>query len=326
MPLVFWKGASEDQELQLSEAHEYKSLSQDEASSTESKSGGSMISHSKVPKYVIVGNTLLFIVSACLLGSAFYVARSHSAPDCETELSRHTSFFSPALDTVMPQWGPQLHAQHPLESNESIWRQSPSDAVDQAWGRITDVAMLEITRDQVLKLGKDPTSSVRTPPEWIDGEQNEDRYLAIVDGMHLLHCLNSMRKSLYHNYHHYFPDGYPSSYGAHLSHCQETLALWLMCQPSIEFVSFGWYEKREPPFPDFDITRKCVNFEQLLDWQNEHRIEGLTKPMFDALRPPDDLKRRVAPVMYDEILGHTWDEVLDSAERLTFHDGCKEQN
>ncbi|KAI0415494.1 hypothetical protein F5X98DRAFT_365166 [Xylaria grammica] len=232
-------------------------------------------------------------------------------------LTENAIFEAPALESMAPQWAPQLSAQHPLEFNESIWRQSPSDAVDRAWGRITDVAMLEITREQLLKLGKDPETSVHTPPSWIgnSSKYDDDRYIAIIDGMHLLHCLNSMRKSLYHNYQHYFPDGYPSSYGAHLSHCQETLTHWLMCQPSMEFVSFGWYQKREPPFPDFDIMRKCVDFEQILDWQNEHRLEGLTKPMFDALRPPDGMPRRTAPVMYDEILGHTWDEILDSAER-----------
>ncbi|KAI1170222.1 hypothetical protein F4777DRAFT_595353 [Nemania sp. FL0916] len=284
------------------------------------------MAYSRAAVCLIIGNVLLFAASVCLFSLSFLAARPSSGQECEIELSRHTSYFSPALDSMTPHWGPRTTAQHPLEANESIWRQNPSDAVDIAWGRITDVAMLEITRDQLLKLGKDPGSAVNTPPEWIDdsgssSQPNEDRYIAIIDGMHLLHCLNSMRKSLYHNYQHYFPNGYPPSYGAHLSHCQEKLAQWLMCQPSMEFVSFGWYEKREPPFPDFDVTRKCVDFEQILDWQNEHRIEGLTKPMFDALRPPNGTRRRVAPVMYDEILGRTWDGLLDEAEwRMRFRD------
>lgn len=219
---------------------------------------------------------------------------------------------------MMPQWGPRLSAQHTLESNESIWRQSPSDTVDMAWGRVTDVGMLEITRDELVKLGKTTASAVSTPPTWLGVSENiqddGDSYIAIIDGVHLLHCLNSMRKSLYHNYHHYFPNGYPPSFGAHLSHCQETLAHWLMCQPSLEFVTFGWYERRDAPFPDFDITRKCVDFEQILDWQEEHRIRGLTKPMFDALRAPKGTQRRKTPVMYDEILDHTWDDILEPGE------------
>ncbi|KAI0416090.1 hypothetical protein F5X98DRAFT_388366 [Xylaria grammica] len=276
------------------------------------------VAPSKAPKYLLVANVLLLTVSACLFSASFYILKFNPGRDCEAELSRHTSFFSPALDSMMPQWTPQLSSEKPLESNESVWRQSPSDAVDLAWERVTDVGMLEITREQLLKLGKDPSSSVHAAPEWSGrdegSEDGDERYLAIIDGVHLMHCLNSMRKSLYHNYHYYFPNGYPPSYGAHLSHCQEMIADWLMCQPSIEFVSFGWYERRDPPFPDFDITHKCVDYEQILEWQNQHRIKGLTKLMFDALRPEDGVTRRTSTVMYDEILDHRWDEILEAAE------------
>ncbi|KAJ3577338.1 hypothetical protein NPX13_g3229 [Xylaria arbuscula] len=216
----------------------------------------------------------------------------------------------PALDNFMPQWGPQLNKQLPLDANGSIMRQNPSEEVNQYWSHVTDVGMLEISREQTSKTWK-KTRTTRF--------DDDERYIAIIDGVHLLHCFNAMRKSLFHNYPIYFPDGYPESYGAHLSHCQETLAHWLMCQPSLEFITFGWYEKREPPFPDFDVMRKCVDFGQILDWQDEHRIKNLTKPMFDALRPDPSLPRREAPIMYDEILGHTWDGFFDMTEELAKH-------
>ncbi|KAI0162296.1 hypothetical protein GGR57DRAFT_517635 [Xylariaceae sp. FL1272] len=320
MPLPNWtKASKKEHEKGVDEDAQYQSLLQDELELNPGKADCAVNSPSRTPMYLILGSTLLLIISTVLFSLSFYIVAFSAEKNCEDELSRHTAYYSPALESMMPHWGPRLWAQHVLESNESIWRQPPSDNVDAAWNRVTDVAMLQITREQLLRLGKDPRNAVHTPLEWVNVNEDE-RYLAIIDGMHLLHCLNSMRKSLYHNYHHYFPDGYPSSFGAHLSHCQETLAHWLMCQPSIEFISFGWYQRREPPFPDFDITRKCVDFERILDWQNENRIEGLTKPMFDALRPPEEGVRRTAPVMYDEILDHAWDEILDSAEERMWSD------
>ncbi|KAI8955034.1 hypothetical protein F4801DRAFT_603558 [Xylaria longipes] len=319
MPLTDWKKTGEA-EIPGPEAQpKYKKLPQDEVTSNQNDADRTVLSQPKWAKLLILGNALLFILSASLLSVGSYLVVSSSGRNCEAEISRHTSIYSPALDSMTPRWAPQLTVQHILESNESIWRQSPSDEVDLEWERVTDVAILEITRDQLIKLGKDPVSAVRTPPEWISSgesrEGDDERYPAIIDGMHLLHCFNSMRKSLYHNYKFYYPNGHPPSYGAHLSHCQEMLARWLMCQPSMEFVSFGWYERRDAPFPDFDITHKCVDFEQILDWQKKQRIQGLTKPMFDAHRADDGVPKRTSPVMNDEILDHTWDEVLESAER-----------
>ncbi|KAI1365977.1 hypothetical protein F5Y08DRAFT_302722 [Xylaria arbuscula] len=321
MPLTVWKKTSKDGDLPENEEHPlYQKLMQDEGpEGDDSKSHETlMAAQSKVPKYIFFASALLLILSGGFFASACYILKMSSGKTFDTQLSGHTSYFSPLLDTMMPQWGLRDSPGHPLSSNESIWRQSPSDAVDDAWDHVTDVGMLEITRAQLLRLGKDPVSSVHTRTDYSSStsanDDNEDGYFAIIDGVHLLHCLNSMRKSLYHNYHHYFPNGYPRAYGAHLSHCQEMLAQWLMCQPSIEFVSFGWYEKRDAPFPDFDITRKCIDYDQILDWQDEHRIKGLTKAIFDEMRPAEAVPRRTSTIMYDEILQHTWDEILDSAE------------
>ncbi|KAI0965754.1 hypothetical protein F4678DRAFT_451607 [Xylaria arbuscula] len=327
MPSITWKRASKDENTLVTEdIPRYEKLPQAEVESNrEDADKEPSTSRPKVPKYIIIGNVLLLLISAGLFSlSLFFFKSSHRQVEtCEREISRHTSFYSPALDTFTPEWGPQLNKQLPLDANGSITRQNPSEEVNRYWSHATDVGMLEISREQLLRLGKSPDNTVRTPASWLDGTEDsfddDERYIAIIDGVHLLHCFNAMRKSLFHNYPIYFPDGYPDSYGAHLSHCQETLAHWLMCQPSLEFITFGWYEKREPPFPDFDVMRKCVDFSQILDWQDKHRIKNLTKPMFDALRPDPSMPRREAPIMYDEILGHTWDGFFDMTEELAKH-------
>ncbi|KAI0191016.1 hypothetical protein EV127DRAFT_493887 [Xylaria flabelliformis] len=321
MPLANWK-TGEDECLEAPEAQlKYNKLPQDEVESNQDDAGRAVLSQLKWARLLFLGSALLFVLSAGLSSVSFYIilSHSHSGRDCEAEISRHTSFFSPALDNMTPQWSPRLTTQHLLESNESIYRQIPSHDVDIEWNRISDTAVVEITRDQLIRLGKDPATAVKTPPELLSSnkswQDDDERYLAVIDGMHMLHCLDSMRRSLYHNYHFYYPEGHPPYYGVHLSHCQEMLARWLMCQPSMEFITFGWFEGRDPPFPDFDITHKCVDFEQILDWQDKQRLRGLTNPVFDAYRPPDGVLRRTTPVIYDEYLNHTWDEILGSTER-----------
>ncbi|KAI0203471.1 hypothetical protein F4808DRAFT_457746 [Astrocystis sublimbata] len=321
MPLVSWGKGGKDKApaVAFGQRPVYEKLPQGEATLSQDSATMAIHPRSMSVQLLVLVVMLQLALAISLLSTGFYVGVKHSQCNQDIEISRQTAFFSPALQDLTPHWSPRLTTQHLLLSNESIWRQPPSDVVDLEWERVTDVAILEITRRQLLKLGKDPASAVRTPPEWVGSGENregdDERYLAIIDGMHLLHCFNSMRKSLYHNYHFYFPNGHPPSYGAHLSHCQGMLAHWLMCQPSMEFVTFGWYERRDPPFPDFDITHKCVDFEQILDWQNKQRIQDLTKPMFDAYRAKNGTQRKPSPVMNDEILDHTWDSVLDMAEQ-----------
>ncbi|EHK96556.1 hypothetical protein M7I_7765 [Glarea lozoyensis 74030] len=64
-----------------------------------------------------------------------------------------------------------------------LLRQYPSPEVDDAWEALTDVGVVIINKEEVVKLGKDPKKAVKAPPEW-----------AQPDGQHALHCLNAIRK------------------------------------------------------------------------------------------------------------------------------------
>jgi hypothetical protein len=210
---------------------------------------------------------------------------------------------APPIDTLTPRWGLQDVATHPIDSDESVFRQDPSDAVDTAWDRVADLGVIPLTYGQVTGLRKDPSSVLKAPPEWHVGD---DTYLGQLDGVHLLHCLNSMRKSLHHNFPHYHPNGVSAAYRAHLSHCQESLAKWLMCQPSLELITFAWVAKHAKPFPDFDITRKCWDFDQLLAWQDKYRLQSVNSEVWNALRMPEEVVPRPSPLLNEEVLNNTW--------------------
>ncbi|KND86455.1 hypothetical protein TOPH_08925 [Tolypocladium ophioglossoides CBS 100239] len=205
--------------------------------------------------------------------------------------------------TLTPNWALQDFATHPITSNESVFRQEPSSTVEAPWDRVADLGVITLTHEQVVRLGKNPSTVVKAPADWGVGD---DAYLGQIDGIHLLHFLGSMSKSLYYNYPHYHPRGHSAAYRVHLSHCQEALAQWPMCQPSLELITFNWVEKHEAPFPDFDITRKCWDFEQLLAWQDEHRVQSINGVMWKALRIPDGAVPNPSPLLNEETLNQTW--------------------
>jgi len=219
-----------------------------------------------------------------------------------TERSTRKSFSrsTPAavgIDELTSEWGNRKFVTGPLDSEESVFRQPPSDDVEAAWARIADLGVLVLKRSDVERLGKNTSTVVQAPASWGMGS---DAYLGQLDGVHLLHCLDSMRKSLHHNYAHYHPDGTTAAYPVHLGHCQEALARYLACQPSLELITFNWVEHQAGPFPDFDITRKCWNFNRLLEWQDEHRVQSINNAVWKALRKPDGLVLIGSPILNEE--------------------------
>jgi len=205
-----------------------------------------------------------------------------------------------AIDDLTPEWRPHKFVTTPLWSKDSIFRQPPSDEVDAAWARIADLGVLVLHASDIESLGKDASTVVQAPASWGLGS---DAYLGQLDGIHLLHCLNSMRKSLYHNYQYYHPNGTSAAYLTHLGHCQEALTKYLMCQPSLELITFNWVKHQVQPFPDFDITRKCWDFERLVEWQDEHRVQSINLEVWKELRRPDGVVPLRSPVLNEEVNG-----------------------
>lgn len=169
-------------------------------------------------------------------------------------------------------------------------------------------------------MGQDPTTTVHVPardlpitPPGIDPNSVEDVYIGFLDSQHLVHCLDMMRQALIYNYNRFYPEGMSSVQHGHLAHCQESLIQSLMCRPSMEIIPATWMEHQQYFFSDFDIPRKCVDWNAVMDWQEKNRIdpkgslgEGYTQKY---LSPPAGAPRRRSAVLNDERLHHTFPPV-----------------
>lgn len=117
-----------------------------------------------------------------------------------------------------------------ISNPDHVYRLPPSDKVDDAWDRITDIPMFPISREDVLKIQKNPDISVLAPEHWGfgDDEDGNQQYFMEIDVFHQLHCLNAVRKGLIHNYDHYWGQRYgfvpPVNFERHMNHVRTTLS------------------------------------------------------------------------------------------------------
>jgi Domain of unknown function (DUF3328). len=177
------------------------------------------------------------------------------------------------------------------DHNLSIYRQLPSPHVDAAWDRISTLGQVFLTTEEVVKLGKDPTMTVRD-------NDHPEMHIGLVNAFHEIHCLNVLRQNLHRDY--YWPDGINSPFHwVHLYHCLHLILQSLTCNANTDLVTYNWVETRSEPVWDYAINRVCRDFDALLEWHNRttrpiddynfHRVGG------EKERPaPDQLKRIVA--------------------------------
>src|SRR6187549_3157959 len=78
-------------------------------------------------------------------------------------------------------------------------RQPPSPEVDAEWERITNVRPIALTRDEVIKLGKNPEQASKWPESFGFGN---DAYIGRLDIFHVIHCLDQIRREVYFD--HYY--------------------------------------------------------------------------------------------------------------------------
>lgn len=74
----------------------------------------------------------------------------------------------------------------------------------------------------------------------------------------------------------------------HALHCLHTLVQTLQCRYSTDVYTAMWVEGFDAPVIDFNVTRKCMNYENILHWNPE---KPYTEEQFLALKPPSDQKR-----------------------------------
>jgi len=139
----------------------------------------------------------------------------------------------------------------------------------------------------VVRLGKDPSKAARFPDDWGFGPE---AYMAELDVMHTIHCLNAVRRDVH--WRHYFgekyPDGvFPELHRVHTDHCLYIVLQDLMCHATADMITTPWVDGQLNPFPDFNINRKCRDFEGIVRWHEQTAVTDMVR--YKALRKPEDV-------------------------------------
>lgn len=60
-----------------------------------------------------------------------------------------------------------------------------------------------------------------------------------------------------------------------------------MCHADVDPVTYVWREGFRKPFPDFDINKKCRDFNALLEWQEKVALKDNIRAWKDIEKPDD---------------------------------------
>lgn len=176
----------------------------------------------------------------------------------------------------------------------SIARQDPGPETDAAWHVYEKVLTHVITKDQVIKLGKDPETVARFEDDyWGFGD---DAYMAQMDVFHQIHCINLLRKAAFEDH----PktttpkEKKDKMYWIHLHHCVDIALQNIKCTGTTELLTLSWMDGREIPWPNFSVYHQCRDFDTLVQWQQENAVDAAK---FDRTPKPKDAVTLRAPWM-----------------------------
>ncbi|KAK8159830.1 tat pathway signal sequence [Phyllosticta citrichinensis] len=172
---------------------------------------------------------------------------------------------------------------------ENIFRQDAGPEVDAAWESLgVNYRALVVPPEKAAKSNLLP-DQVKVREKYGGG------FIANVEGMHQLHCLNLLREGLYYNYDYYKAKGDGAWVNSdhvirrHVSHCLDIIRQNLMCNVDIGVLGQVWVQfDDDDPFAyvDFNTKHTCRNFDQIREWAKEHQVPENVPD--DFIQPPVD--------------------------------------
>ncbi|KAF3049921.1 hypothetical protein E8E11_008955 [Didymella keratinophila] len=220
----------------------------------------------------------LAICSVVYLGIGFWIV--HSVRDTEFVTNpdefciNHVNQYSPVVRDVAPDWHTQQFNGSFL--HENVYRQSAGPEVDAAWE-----ALGVGFRDVVIPENEARRSGIREGQVKISKEYGGG-FPANVEGLHHMHCLDLLRKTLHWNYDYYLAKGegpfVNSEYivRIHTTHCLDMLRQVLMCKPDVGVLGQVWWKPEGDSYPtafvDFNTKHRCRNYEGVRKWAEAHQM------------------------------------------------------
>lgn len=186
----------------------------------------------------------------------------------------------------------------------SVARKMPNPTDEAVWDDWELTTVVPITASGIRELGKDPSTAAKLEDDvWGLGD---DAYAGVLDVFHQIHCLNQLRKFAYADYYHMkIANADPealTTHEVHTNHCVDILLQAIQCSGNLrewprrltrraqsprvarhrsdrlltvylEMVTMHWMERQQYPFPDMSTNRQCVEFDRIVEWRNDNRID-----------------------------------------------------
>jgi len=213
----------------------------------------------------------LFVVSYCLVASLGIWLGSNWGLNSAAVCAKLSTRYSPVVKEV----GLSYHTVQYNGSffNLNAFRQDAGPEVDAAWESLgVDYRSAWVPAEQAARSGLSP-DQVKIKDKYGGG------YPANVEGLHHLHCLNLLRKSLHYNFEYYHALGKGAFQNddlilkTHITHCLDILRQQLMCSVDMGMLGQVWWDRKEPkPFVDFNTKHVCRNFEAVRQWAEEKQL------------------------------------------------------
>ncbi|KAI5456529.1 hypothetical protein BGZ63DRAFT_395695 [Mariannaea sp. PMI_226] len=205
------------------------------------------------------------LIGIVLLSGGLGAWLSHGHLDLDRKCAAHTTQWSPVLKDVAIKYAIQSFDGRFMDEN--VFRKNASKEVDAAWESLgVDYRAGVISYEDGLKSGLDDSFVQRN-------EKYGGGFIVNVEGMHHLHCLNLLRKSLYFNYPYYKKLGAHAFKNddrilqLHVTHCLDTIRQVLMCNVDTGVLGQVWADPDEPTaFPDFNTRHMCKNYDDVRKW------------------------------------------------------------
>ncbi|KAH7134929.1 hypothetical protein B0J11DRAFT_424681, partial [Dendryphion nanum] len=169
--------------------------------------------------------------------------------------------------------------------NLSPYQGSSTDDLDKMWDDLYGTARTLIDAHSAERL---PNKTVR-----VNSGIHEGEYIVQFEVFHQLHCLNSLRKSIYRDR---FPEmnvlnadmTVNKTNVNHYEHCLDRIRQGIMCHADVATIHWDWKDGSQLPFPipagrnginmiNMETTHVCRDFERIKRWAMERNLDDWDK-------------------------------------------------
>ncbi|KAI1383943.1 uncharacterized protein F4822DRAFT_56151 [Hypoxylon trugodes] len=233
--------------------------------------------------YLWILQLVFFLISLSFLlvaHSGYYCPRQDGYED-------HMPMYSPALEGIKGTG--HYHRFDGSFMTPNAFKGTPNPSIDENWDSITyaDGGVISISEETLYAVNASAKYSVKLAPEIGGG------YMASVEVLHQLHCLNMLRQATYEDYYKDKAEPWkdsPQTLRYHLDHCIDNLRQKLMCDADAGILTYVWAKGHPAPFPDFSVQHKCRDFSALKNWVIDHQIYATKEHGIERLPGSQELE------------------------------------